>query len=146
MSSSEHNSSESGWTMYLNQSSISSYQYPQRSRTTRQEEEEEEEEENVDLSMISDASSGPPHLNEDEQDHEYRTKPEKESKKGKKMKMKKKQNQSIDDTASSPPSHDLSQKQKFSKGSDEHGMGSNARKSKGKSTSVGQSYSRSSVK
>ncbi|KAL0356914.1 UNVERIFIED_CONTAM: hypothetical protein Scaly_1377100 [Sesamum calycinum] len=75
---------ESGWTLYLDHSSIHSPSCNQergRRRSTGvfteaktlkrqdgedEEEDEEEEEEEEDLSMVSDASSGPPHLNEEE--------------------------------------------------------------------------------
>ncbi|XP_002298783.1 protein SOB FIVE-LIKE 5 isoform X2 [Populus trichocarpa] len=77
---------ESGWTLYLEQSFLSNPNSKHRNKTnfvdaesagfcrkgknTREEseedEEEEEEEEEEDLSMVSDASSGPPHFHEDE--------------------------------------------------------------------------------
>lgn len=53
MSSECSSGCRSGWTMYL----VSSFQV--------EDEEQEEKEEEEDLSMISDASSGPPHLLED---------------------------------------------------------------------------------
>ncbi|KAL6494631.1 hypothetical protein OROGR_031431 [Orobanche gracilis] len=71
---------ESGWTLYLEHSSISPYtSYNQenefhdhgRKNEAANRLDEEEEEENggdsyEDLSMVSDASSGPPHLHEDD--------------------------------------------------------------------------------
>ncbi|KAJ6965001.1 hypothetical protein NC652_003042 [Populus alba x Populus x berolinensis] len=74
---------ESGWTLYLEQSLLSNPNSKHGNKTsfvdaesaglcrkgknTREEsEEEEEEEEEEDLSMVSDASSGPPHFHEDE--------------------------------------------------------------------------------
>ncbi|XP_065847399.1 protein SOB FIVE-LIKE 5-like [Euphorbia lathyris] len=67
MSASQCTSSgcESGWTLYLDQSSISKNQYHHHHHhidNARLEDDEEEEEE--DLSMVSDASSGPPHYSE----------------------------------------------------------------------------------
>ncbi|KAI0516469.1 hypothetical protein KFK09_009144 [Dendrobium nobile] len=61
---------QSGWTLYLDQSQ--SQERLTRSFQLRtddcdcSEEEEEEEEEEEDLSMLSDASSGPPHVHEEE--------------------------------------------------------------------------------
>ncbi|CAL9121724.1 unnamed protein product [Musa textilis] len=73
MSSECSSGCQSGWTMYLAQSSDeqSSLRHKDASSFHGQEEEEEEEE---DLSMISDASSGPPQLHEvdDERGHCYR--------------------------------------------------------------------------
>ncbi|RWV94366.1 hypothetical protein BHE74_00050031 [Ensete ventricosum] len=73
MSSECSSGCQSGWTMYLAQSSDeqSSLRHKDDSSFHGQEEEEEEEE---DLSMISDASSGPPQLHEvdDERGHCYR--------------------------------------------------------------------------
>ncbi|KAJ7013339.1 hypothetical protein NC653_003125 [Populus alba x Populus x berolinensis] len=73
---------ESGWTLYLEQSLLSNPNSKHGNKTsfvdaesaglcrkgknTREESEEEEEEEEEDLSMVSDASSGPPHFHEDE--------------------------------------------------------------------------------
>ncbi|URE10717.1 hypothetical protein MUK42_22357 [Musa troglodytarum] len=72
MSSECSSGCQSGWTMYLAQSSDeqSSLRHKDASSFHGQEEEEEEE----DLSMISDASSGPPQLHEvdDERGHCYR--------------------------------------------------------------------------
>lgn len=66
----ETSGSESGWTMYLDQSQSYSY-YPcgsgcHRDRGLKKTEEEEAE----DLSMVSDASSGPPHFHEEEEEEE----------------------------------------------------------------------------
>lgn len=60
---------ESGWTTYLNQSSNSADQYPRasyKSHWSRGVSVHEEEEEDEDLSMVSDASSGPRHFHEEE--------------------------------------------------------------------------------
>ncbi|XP_057788117.1 protein SOB FIVE-LIKE 5-like isoform X2 [Salvia miltiorrhiza] len=55
---------ESGWTLYLQHSSISAdAACYEETRTKRSEDEEDE-----DLSMVSDASSGPPQLHEEEVD------------------------------------------------------------------------------
>ena len=63
---------ESGWTLYLDHSFLSSHRgngfvdgEVKRGKHEVEEEEEEEVEEE-DLSMVSDASSGPPHFQEDE--------------------------------------------------------------------------------
>ncbi|KAL8554729.1 hypothetical protein ACS0TY_002791 [Phlomoides rotata] len=71
---------ESGWTLYLDHSLISSYdrhnhrshtKHPEKSNRLK-EEEEEEEEEDEDLSMVSDASSGPPHhVHEEDGNHDH---------------------------------------------------------------------------
>lgn len=63
---------ESGWTLYLQHSSISaSYDReldsPNRVFTNEDEEGDDEDE---DLSMVSDASSGPPHLHEEEEEED----------------------------------------------------------------------------
>ncbi|XP_047952098.1 protein SOB FIVE-LIKE 5-like [Salvia hispanica] len=50
---------ESGWTLYLQQSSISTYESPEHRTKIISNEDE-------DLSMVSDASSGPPQLHEEE--------------------------------------------------------------------------------
>ncbi|XP_008795634.2 uncharacterized protein LOC103711313 isoform X2 [Phoenix dactylifera] len=59
---------QSGWTMYLDQSYEPATSLPfQKAGCIEQEEEmEEEEEEEEDLSMVSDASSGPPHFREED--------------------------------------------------------------------------------
>ncbi|XP_011030317.1 PREDICTED: uncharacterized protein LOC105129793 isoform X2 [Populus euphratica] len=78
---------ESGWTLYLEQSFLSNPNSKHRNKTnfvdaesaglcregknTREESEEEDEEEEEDLSMVSDASSGPPHFHEDENYFNY---------------------------------------------------------------------------
>ncbi|KAB5541228.1 hypothetical protein DKX38_014202 [Salix brachista] len=82
---------ESGWTLYLEQSFLphpnpkhrnnstgfvdsKSTGFCREGKDTREEyceEEEEEEEEEEDLSMVSDASSGPPHFQEDESHFNY---------------------------------------------------------------------------
>lgn len=57
---------ESGWTLYLDHSLVSpsAHTVHENAPFSRRDTENEEEEE--DLSMVSDASSGPPHVNEDE--------------------------------------------------------------------------------
>ncbi|KAI4337064.1 hypothetical protein L6164_015522 [Bauhinia variegata] len=74
ISASQYNSAgESGWTHYLDESSLSG-NYFQRSdelvdygaKGARMQEEEEE-----DLSMVSDASSGPPHYRDDDDDEYF---------------------------------------------------------------------------
>ncbi|KAI4316604.1 hypothetical protein L6164_024570 [Bauhinia variegata] len=77
ISASQYNSaSESGWTHYLDESSLSGNFFQKSGglvdyggKGARMQEEEEEEEEE-DLSMVSDASSGPPHYR-DNYDDEY---------------------------------------------------------------------------
>ncbi|XP_038973036.1 uncharacterized protein LOC120103852 isoform X2 [Phoenix dactylifera] len=55
------------WTMYLDQSYEPATSLPfQKAGCIEQEEEMEEEEEEEDLSMVSDASSGPPHFREED--------------------------------------------------------------------------------
>ncbi|XP_061372000.1 protein SOB FIVE-LIKE 6-like [Gastrolobium bilobum] len=110
MSSSQYNNaSESGWTHYLNQSSLSER------KGSRMEEEE-------DLSMVSDASSGPPHYHE-EDDQPYcvnwypsTSQYTKESEKKKKVREygRNQQPSSLDDTASSPVLNDPKKKVSFS--------------------------------
>ncbi|TKY74964.1 hypothetical protein E2542_SST03729 [Spatholobus suberectus] len=115
ISSSQYNSAgESGWTHYLDQSSLSESYFQRRGGIVDYEgkgatmEEEEEE----DLSMISDASSGPPHYHEDDDQHccvnwypstSHYTK-ESEKKKNKKVKENGNNQHAspLDDTASSP--------------------------------------------
>ncbi|WCJ35566.1 Protein SOB FIVE-LIKE 5 [Euphorbia peplus] len=71
MSASQCTSSgcESGWTLYLDQSSFSKNQYNivDGNYNAKLEDHEQEEE---DLSMVSDASSGPPHYSDDQLDYE----------------------------------------------------------------------------
>ncbi|XP_042063779.1 protein SOB FIVE-LIKE 5-like [Salvia splendens] len=87
---------ESGWTLYLQQSSISTDESP----TKRSNEDE-------DLSMVSDASSGPPQLHEEENDkndcffnYNYTTTVTKPLSKTRENRCRKKV-QDLDDTASS---------------------------------------------
>lgn len=102
---------ESGWTLYLDQSSSIPATQWQKAKL--------EDENDEDLSMVSDASSGPPHLQEEEDDEEsfngngLFSSPPAESalakKSNKNQKIVKKQGKqkrlNLDDTASS---HDLS--------------------------------------
>ncbi|KAA0064452.1 hypothetical protein IC582_015448 [Cucumis melo] len=111
--------SESGWTMYLDQSYTSDHRfnggsggsenYKAKEAKARTEEEEDEEE---DLSMVSDASSGPPHYIEDNEELFYNngyssyaiSASELERKKSQKGKRngRNQQHSYLDDTASSP--------------------------------------------
>ncbi|KAL1564542.1 protein SOB FIVE-LIKE 5-like [Salvia divinorum] len=107
---------DSGWTLYLQQSSISADPYDREDespehRTKRSNQEDEDEDE--DLSMVSDASSGPPQLHEEEgcgrNDkngcfYNYTTTVSKPLSERKKTRRKKVQEHSslLDDTASSP--------------------------------------------
>ncbi|XP_027904920.1 uncharacterized protein LOC114164444 isoform X2 [Vigna unguiculata] len=117
ISSSQYNSAdESGWTHYLDQSSLSQSYFQRRGGIVHYEGKgatmEEGEEEEEDLSMISDASSGPPHYHEDDDQHNcvnwYSSSSHhtKESEKKKKKKVKEYGNNqhpsTLDDTASSP--------------------------------------------
>ncbi|GAA0157559.1 hypothetical protein Leryth_004287 [Lithospermum erythrorhizon] len=115
---------ESGWTSYLENSYISTYNYIgnndnneflEKGNMKMKEEEEEE-----DLSMVSDASSGPPHVHEHESgpphvhEHEYYSPtisqgaalPKKSGKRDKEREPQRnkiqKQPSLLDDTASSP--------------------------------------------
>ncbi|KAM5565898.1 protein SOB FIVE-LIKE 5 [Rosa sericea] len=110
ISQSQYNSGcESGWTHYLDQSYLSGSHGIQKGDDyvgTKPEFEEEEEEE--DLSMVSDASSGPPHyqeLYEDGCSFSVNSSASKFGKKSKKKKSKesrgKEQHHHLDDTASS---------------------------------------------
>ncbi|XP_030497807.1 protein SOB FIVE-LIKE 5 isoform X2 [Cannabis sativa] len=116
---------ESGWTLYLEESNISE---ADKLRIDHKEEKENdcgyEEGEEEDLSMVSDASSGPPHYHEDDHDHDYNENgsyisfssswaynksTNKDKKKMMKSKMKEKCTEEehrscLDDTASSPVS------------------------------------------
>ncbi|KAL2489174.1 hypothetical protein Fot_42466 [Forsythia ovata] len=93
---------ESGWTMYLDQHSNSTDQYSkgafdkhyQRKGTNHVNEEEDE-----DLSMVSDASSGPPQF------HKYEILDEKKKKNKIKEQKVEEKNLYLDDTASSPLCH-----------------------------------------
>ena len=60
---------QSGWTMYLDQSDEPPTSLPFKVAASIEQEGEEEEEE--DLSMVSDASSGPPHFPEEDENHYY---------------------------------------------------------------------------
>ncbi|CAJ2643885.1 unnamed protein product [Trifolium pratense] len=108
---SQYNSeSESGWTNYLDHSSFSEQHFNRKNGKVDYEatmEEEEEEEEEEDLSMVSDASSGPPnyHVEEDYQQPYCVNWNSSTSKKKVKEFGRKSQHSSqslLDDTASSP--------------------------------------------
>ncbi|KAL5559191.1 hypothetical protein UlMin_035402 [Ulmus minor] len=98
---------ESGWTNYLEQSYISENQFQKDQsfgkyggKGAREKEEEE------DLSMVSDASSGPPHYHEDDEDSFSSRGKQKKNKNKKKIteKCKSQPHSNVDDTASSPVS------------------------------------------
>ncbi|KAL6317699.1 hypothetical protein AAG906_030453 [Vitis piasezkii] len=118
---------ESGWTLYLDQSSSSANECRRAGRVVdedcgRKNAEVGQQDEEEDLSMVSDASSGPPHFHEDENCFSQAAK--KSQKKKIKDPCTKQQHSSLDDTASSPV---LSfSKKKFSptsdQGSMEHGL------------------------
>ena len=104
MSASEYSSGgcESGWTSYFDQSSNSKHQYQgfggfADGEYTRLEEEQEE-----DLSMVSDASSGPPHYGEDGGYGCDKLERKSQSKKKSKEYGRSQQHSYLDDTASSP--------------------------------------------
>ncbi|XP_016451054.1 protein SOB FIVE-LIKE 5 [Nicotiana tabacum] len=108
---------ESGWTLYLENSflthaSCKGKKFETEKSLKQKQEEEEEEEEEEDLSMVSDASSGPPHFHQEEEEYGHNingchyyapinpTFPKNNSKR---QKAKEKQQLSLlDDTASSP--------------------------------------------
>ncbi|KAF3666098.1 protein SOB FIVE-LIKE 5 [Capsicum chacoense] len=113
---------ESGWTMYLDQLSNSADQYNTRDFSNNNNNQYgiyktqyvvDEDQEDEDMSMVSDASSGPPHFHEeqycfDENGYIFypsaaseSTKKANEKRKIKEQKVKK-QNVYLDDTASSP--------------------------------------------
>ena len=111
---------ESGWTLYLDQSYISETDKFKRDHREEDDNVDDQEEEEEDLSMVSDASSGPPH---DQEDCFYENgcssfssswackSANKDKKKNIKMKKKMKEkckdedyHSCLDDTASSPVS------------------------------------------
>ncbi|EEF52266.1 protein SOB FIVE-LIKE 5 [Ricinus communis] len=112
MSASQCSSSgcESGWTLYLDQSSLSKNQYQnfggfvdgnEYARAENDDDDYEEE----DLSMVSDASSGPPHYCEDDEDQYCYDSSKKNKNKQKCKEYRRSQQQQysyLDDTASSP--------------------------------------------
>ncbi|XP_057469046.1 protein SOB FIVE-LIKE 5-like [Actinidia eriantha] len=103
---------ESGWTMYLDQSSNSIDQLQKSGcRYKPAHVEDYEEDEDEDFSMVSDASSGPPHFQEDEDlfdesGYVCSSVSEQPNKRNTKKKIteqrSKQQNSNFDDTASSP--------------------------------------------
>ncbi|XP_027356937.1 uncharacterized protein LOC113866257 [Abrus precatorius] len=123
ISSSQYNSaSESGWTHYLDQSSLSGNNFQRRSGMIDYEATMEKEEEEEDLSMVSDASSGPPHYHE-EDDQPYclnwypsTSQCTKETKKKNKVREcgKNQHPSPLDDTASSPVLNFPKKKNSFS--------------------------------
>lgn len=111
---------ESGWTAYLDESYLcprnnnngSHYHHPSYRLKSTSRKEECEEEEAEDLSMVSDASSGPPHFPEDDKECIIRGVKQKITGKERIMRSKKvskekkkhaiHNNNNLDDTASSP--------------------------------------------
>ncbi|MCD7451135.1 hypothetical protein HAX54_009747 [Datura stramonium] len=107
---------ESGWTLYLENSFLTSCKgnnFEAEKSLKQKQEEDEEEEEEEDLSMVSDASSGPPNFHQEEEYghnnmngcHYYApiSNPKSNSKRQKaKEKKQQKQLSVLDDTASSP--------------------------------------------
>ncbi|CAN4092171.1 unnamed protein product [Withania somnifera] len=114
---------ESGWTMYLDQLSNSGDQYSRRDFSNNNSNQhgigkteyvdDEDQEEDEDMSMVSDASSGPPHFHEEQyyfDENGYIFYPSasenaikaKEKRKIKDPKVKKQNQLYLDDTASSP--------------------------------------------
>lgn len=93
---------ESGWTMYLDQHFNSTVQYSKTSDEDYQRKgtHVNEEDDDYDLSMVSDASSGPPQVDA----YENSAEKNKKSKKKNKIKEQKgeEKNLYLDDTASSP--------------------------------------------
>ncbi|KAJ8773299.1 hypothetical protein K2173_028476 [Erythroxylum novogranatense] len=89
---------ESGWTSYLDQSSISKNQFQGIGGYNGGRDHAKLEDEEEDLSMVSDASSGPPHYCEDD---EYRFHKSTKQRKNKDH-VRSHQQQCLDDTASSP--------------------------------------------
>lgn len=145
MSTSECSSGcESGWTTYLDQSSNSADQYPKADSDKNHwsrgvnVNEEGEEDEDEDLSMVSDASSGPRNFHEEENclvDRGYFSYAASGSEQVKMSKQKKKIKENrayLDDTASSPvlsfsekvPNNQVSSMEKETKGfSETHSKG-----------------------
>ncbi|KAL3621066.1 hypothetical protein CASFOL_035978 [Castilleja foliolosa] len=117
---------ESGWTLYLEHSSISSYNQENHVFNKNEVAErlnEEDDDVDEDLSMVSDASSGPAHLHEEETNtngcfYNYPIIDDPSCKKGKKNMDKKRRRYAqdqqssllLDDTASSAPFFDSSDK------------------------------------
>lgn len=107
---------ESGWTLYLDQSSVSGNECRRAGRVLDEEDcgrknaELGQQDEEEDLSMVSDASSGPPHFDKDDEDcydeNGCFCSTSMAAKKSQKKKIKetctKQQHSSLDDTASSP--------------------------------------------
>ncbi|KAK4434348.1 hypothetical protein Salat_0597600 [Sesamum alatum] len=119
MSNSECSSRcESGWTMYLDQHSYSTDPYSRGYHVDKYEDKgvyvNYDDQEDEDLSMVSDASSGPPHFNDyencavDTQFYGYSPPVSEDKKKNNnkqqksKSKERKQKNLCLDDTASSP--------------------------------------------
>lgn len=105
---------ESGWTTYLDHLSNSTNPY-NRQNYQGKGANVNEDQKDEDLSMVSDASSGPPHLHEnygaDPQCYGFASSPQEDKKKSKQKiktketRMKQQHNLCLDDTASSPTLH-----------------------------------------
>ncbi|KAH8516362.1 hypothetical protein H0E87_004637 [Populus deltoides] len=93
---------ESGWTSYLNQSSNSKHQYQGFGGFVDGDYARVEEDQEEDLSMVSDASSGPPQYCEDDEYGCDKLAKKSNSKKKSKEYGRSKQHSYLDDTASSP--------------------------------------------
>lgn len=95
---------ESGWTTYLDQLSNSTNPYKNQNYQEKGGNVDDDEEDE-DLSMVSDASSGPPNLHEPRFYASEEKKKSKQKSKTKETKMMKNQSLCLDDTASSPILH-----------------------------------------
>jgi hypothetical protein len=93
---------ESGWTSYLNQSSNSKHQYQGFGGFVDGDYARVEEDQEEDLSMVSDASSGPPQYCEDDEYGCDKLAKKSKSKKKSNEYGRSKQHSYLDDTASSP--------------------------------------------
>ncbi|KAJ8762567.1 hypothetical protein K2173_008006 [Erythroxylum novogranatense] len=92
---------ESGWTSYLDQSSLSKTQFQGFGEYNVGEDYARFEDEEEDLSMVSDASSGPPHYCEDDEYCYDQLAKQSMNKKKNKERVRSQQQQYLDDTASS---------------------------------------------
>ncbi|KAJ9166348.1 hypothetical protein P3X46_021120 [Hevea brasiliensis] len=93
---------ESGWTLYLDQSSLSKNQYQGYGGFVDGNYAKVDDEEEEDLSMVSDASSRPPHYCQDDEDCFDQLAKKNKSKKKSKEYGRNQQHSYLDDTASSP--------------------------------------------
>lgn len=112
MSTSECSSGcESGWTTYLDHSSVSAYQYDKSYWRSMGLNVDQQVQETEDLSMVSDASSGPRYVYDEDNSSAYFSasgsglvleQQERTKKQKNKMKGMKNEDAFLDDTASSP--------------------------------------------